>query len=75
LTKWAPAGYGPPVLESMQNVDDRTVEGFGDECSRFDQSAVSDTEQGDGLDSYFRIFPWGELGRAPARHGNSPPQH
>ena len=52
--KWALAGYGPPVLKSMQNVDDRIVEGFGDEWSRFDQSAVSDTEQRDGFDSYFR---------------------
>lgn len=34
------------------------VEGFGDEWSRFDQSALSDDELRKMFDNYFNIFPW-----------------
>ncbi|HVH43908.1 MAG TPA: class I SAM-dependent methyltransferase [Labilithrix sp.] len=46
----------------MRNVDERTVDGFGDEWSRFDQTDVSQEEQRVGFESYFRNFPWAELG-------------
>lgn len=45
----------------MRNVDERTVDGFGDEWSRFDQADVSAEEQRAGFESYFRIFPWQAL--------------
>jgi len=45
----------------MKNLDPRTVEGFGLEWSRFDQSGVSETELRRMWESYFHIFPWNRL--------------
>lgn len=45
----------------MSNVDHGTVEGFGDEWSRFDQSGMSAAERAELFDAYFRIFPWSSL--------------
>lgn len=43
------------------NIDDQVVAGFGDEWSRFDQSALSDDELRTMFDNYFNIFPWDKL--------------
>ncbi len=43
------------------NADARTVEGFGDEWSRFDQRAMSDAEARELFDAYFGVFPWSDL--------------
>jgi SAM-dependent methyltransferase len=43
------------------NVDHRTVEGFGDEWSRFDQTAVDPAELERTFEEYFRVFPWDAL--------------
>jgi ubiquinone/menaquinone biosynthesis C-methylase UbiE len=43
-----------------RNIDPRTVEGFGAEWSRFDQSVVSDDHRTE-FAAYFRVFPWGQL--------------
>ena len=40
------------------NVDSKTVEGFGDEWERFDQSSLAEKEQKEIFESYFSIFPW-----------------
>ena len=45
----------------MRNVDADVVAGFGDEWSRFDQSALADAEAESLLREYFDIFPWSEL--------------
>lgn len=45
----------------MRNVDRATVEGFGDEWSRFDQRAWSADERSREFDRYFAIFPWDAL--------------
>jgi len=45
----------------MQNVDADTVEGFGDEWSRFDQSGADASELAELFDAYFAIFPWASL--------------
>jgi SAM-dependent methyltransferase len=45
----------------MKNSDERTVEGFGDEWSRFDQSALDAREAESVFAAYFRIFPWASL--------------
>ncbi|MGF1508230.1 MAG: class I SAM-dependent methyltransferase [Myxococcota bacterium] len=45
-----------------ENVDPATVEGFGDEWTRFDQSQLSDDERRLHFDRYFRIFPWERVG-------------
>lgn len=45
----------------MSNIDIGTVEGFGDEWERFDQSAMSDLERHQIFSSYFAVFPWESL--------------
>lgn len=43
------------------NLDVKTVEGFGEEWSRFDQTGMTDTELAEQFERYFRIFPWDAL--------------
>ena len=40
------------------NIDQRVVDGFGDEWQRFDQSDLSDQELLKLFDGYFSIFPF-----------------
>jgi ubiquinone/menaquinone biosynthesis C-methylase UbiE len=49
------------VTESAKNIDERTVEGFGDEWSAFDQTGLSEKELQRLFDGYFGIFPFDEL--------------
>ncbi|MEO7539450.1 MAG: class I SAM-dependent methyltransferase [Pyrinomonadaceae bacterium] len=48
-----------PAMTS--NIDENVVAGFGDEWSRFDQSALDQEELGRMFDNYFNIFPWDKL--------------
>jgi SAM-dependent methyltransferase len=43
------------------NIDLEVVEAFGDEWTRFDQSNLSESDQIEMFNSYFRIFPWSKL--------------
>lgn len=43
------------------NKDQKTVDGFGDEWERFDQSQLAQDEQQGLFDKYFSIFPWSKL--------------
>lgn len=43
------------------NVDAKTVEGFGDEWERFDQRGMSIEDSKQLFDDYFSIFPWNDL--------------
>lgn len=43
------------------NADLKTVQGFGEEWSRFDQSKLDEAERRQIFDSYFGIFPWKDL--------------
>lgn len=43
------------------NSDPKTVEGFGDEWTRFDQTGMSDEDATRWFNSYFSIFPWEAL--------------
>ena len=45
----------------INNLDAKTVEGFGDEWSRFDQSSLSAADQAEMFEGYFHIFPWDSL--------------
>jgi len=47
------------------NVDQRTVDAFGDEWVRFDQSALDEAEAARHFASYFSVFPWNELPPGP----------
>lgn len=44
-----------------KNLDTATVNSFGDEWSRFDQSALSSDEAQKIFDEYFAVFPWHRL--------------
>ncbi len=44
-----------------ENLDRRTVDGFGAEWSRFDQTQLSDRELDRQFNEYFDIFPWPSL--------------
>jgi ubiquinone/menaquinone biosynthesis C-methylase UbiE len=44
-----------------ENIDKQVVAGFGDEWSRFDQSALTADEFERMFNNYFNIFPWGKL--------------
>lgn len=46
-----------------RNIDKQTVQGFGDEWTRFDQSSLDDKERQDLFDRYFGLFPWDALPR------------
>ncbi len=46
-----------------ENVDKQVVAGFGDEWSRFDQSALDEAELRRMFDNYFNIFPWDDIPR------------
>lgn len=43
------------------NVDESVVDGFGDEWTRFDQSALSESELRTMFEAYFDVFPWDAL--------------
>ena len=43
------------------NVDLKTVEGFGEEWSRFDQTGMSETELAEQFERYFAVFPFESL--------------
>jgi len=45
----------------VSNLDAKTVQGFGDEWSRFDQSALPESELRSVFAQYFANFPWKTL--------------
>jgi ubiquinone/menaquinone biosynthesis C-methylase UbiE len=47
----------------IKSVDDDTVEDFGQEWTRFNQSGVSARELKQAFDGYFAIFPWQDVGK------------
>jgi len=48
-----------------RNIDPATVDSFGDEWSRFDQSAMDEAEAEAIFAEYFAVFPWGDLPHDP----------
>lgn len=46
---------------TAKNIDSATVEGFGDEWERFDQSKLPEAEHIKLFDEYFAVFPWNKL--------------
>ena len=55
------ATHDSDITKNSSNVDARVVEGFGDEWTRFDQSALPASVRAEIFDAYFRHFPWGQL--------------
>ena len=45
----------------LGNLDAKTVEGFGDEWSRFDQTGMSEQDADQLFEAYFSVFPWERL--------------
>ena len=48
-------------MDEHQNIDPKTVAGFGDEWIHFDQASLSENELKEIFDGYFSIFPWNKL--------------
>jgi SAM-dependent methyltransferase len=48
-------------MNSKANADTKTIDGFGDEWSRFNQTTLSDEELNSLFNAYFNIFPWANL--------------
>ncbi len=44
--------------KQVKNSDIKTIDGFGDEWERFDQSELSAEEHRQLFEKYFKIFPW-----------------
>jgi SAM-dependent methyltransferase len=44
-----------------ENIDKKTVDGFGDEWERFAQDLLKPDELNERFNEYFSIFPWDEL--------------
>jgi SAM-dependent methyltransferase len=53
--------FGRPKVTSGENADAKTVEGFGRQWARFDQSGMQTDEASVAFDQYFRLFPWSTL--------------
>ena len=49
----------------MKNLDTGTVESFGDEWMRFDQTRMTMAEAKKAFDEYFAVFPWESLPPEP----------
>jgi ubiquinone/menaquinone biosynthesis C-methylase UbiE len=47
----------------LKNTDKKTVESFGEEWSRFDQSALNDNDSDKIFNKYFSIFPWEKISK------------
>jgi SAM-dependent methyltransferase len=45
----------------VKNADAKTVEGFGRQWARFDQSGMRADEASEAFDQYFHLFPWSAL--------------
>lgn len=45
----------------MKNIDNKTVDSFGDEWTRFDQSNMTSKEAQKAFEEYFLVFPWDNL--------------
>ena len=45
----------------MRNIDERTVNGFGEEWSKFTQDKLTDEQAQDMFDKYFSLFDWDSL--------------
>lgn len=48
-------------MTGTANIDEKTVEGFGEEWHAFSQEQLDPVEQRRAFDEYFSIFPWDEL--------------
>ncbi len=49
------------MSRAMKNLDPKTVESFGDEWSRFNQSRMAESELDKVFRQYFSLFPWAAL--------------
>ena len=52
-------------IRTNPNLDRATVDSFGDEWSRFDQSDMSEAETNAIFNEYFAVFPWARLPDSP----------
>jgi ubiquinone/menaquinone biosynthesis C-methylase UbiE len=65
LVRGLPEYYMSKRTPLEHNIDQKTIEGFGDEWERFDQSGLAKEEHEALFQSYFSIFPWYALPKNP----------
>ena len=51
------------MTNNLENLDANTVESFGDEWSRFDQTDLPSAEAQRIFGEYFAVFPWGKVSK------------
>lgn len=51
-------------LGDMSNLDERTVEGFGDEWAKFTHQGADEVELDELFEAYFSVFPWSSLSQS-----------
>lgn len=61
MTELERAAPGTKREEDVISRDEKTVQGFGYEWTKFDQSVLSSAELESVFSQYFALFPWGEL--------------
>lgn len=54
-------GLEKSAVSAGRNIDHETVQGFGEEWTRFDQRRLDEAELAQLFDRYFHIFPWHRL--------------
>jgi SAM-dependent methyltransferase len=54
----------PELDRATPNLDPETVDGFGEEWDRYDQSVLSPEELNSTFERYFEVFPWARLPEA-----------
>jgi SAM-dependent methyltransferase len=47
-----------------RNIDEKVVDGFGDEWRRLDQSALAEADLREMFEGYFSVFPWERVSRS-----------
>ena len=48
-------------IDSRVNLDQQTIDSFGQEWQKFDQNKLSDSEVKKLFNKYFSIFPWNKI--------------
>jgi SAM-dependent methyltransferase len=61
LLRAPPGKTTVPKTQPQENIDRKTVEGFGEEWAAFTQTELSEDEHRRMFDLYFRIFPFADL--------------
>lgn len=63
---WVPSAAPRRSRDHVSNLDADVTAGFGDEWTRFDQSALPAAVRAEIFNAYFRCFPWARCRKMPS---------